>query len=196
MKQISLLISLILGNLICFGQGDSTKYYFPEIGMTVYVPKEFKLQDPEPTPEYLGEGSQPITDSAIIKQMTKNNPKILLEIESLDKKNKLSIRLIPTTDGFMQLFGDSVEYINMSKRMIIALTRQATEKFDTLFSKTEIGKHTAYKLFSISSIQGHDFYQGGYFIKLENYYLSISLFFQAGENGDKLMKIIETAKLN
>ena len=79
--------------------------------MTIYVPKGFKLQDSKPAAEYLGAGLKPIIDSAIIKQMTKDDPKTLLEVESSDKKNIMEIRLIPITETLTQLMGDSIQYI-------------------------------------------------------------------------------------
>lgn len=164
--------------------------------MTIYVPEGFILQDPKPAPEYLGPDLKPITDSQFIKQITQDDPIILLEIETSDKKSAMSIALIPITEKLTQFFGDSIQYIETSKEIVIAGARQATEKFDTLFSKVKISDINFDKMFSIIKIRGKDFYSGGYSAKIGNYYLAISMYFDNKKFGDKLMRIIETAKFN
>ena len=196
MKQFTFIFSLLFNCLVSFGQNDSTKYSFLEIGMTIYVPKGYKLQDPKPASEYLGPGLKPITDSAVIKQMTKDDPKTLLEIESLDKQNIMKIGLIPITETLTQLMGDSIQYIETCKKMAIVAARQTSEQFDTISNKIKIDNLIFEKMFTISNIRGHRYYEGGYFTKIGNYYLGIHMFFEEGENGKILMNIIETAKFH
>ena len=196
MRQFTFILFLLFNCLVSFGQNDSTKYSFSEIGMTIYVPKGFKLQDPKPGPEYLGSGLKPITDSAVIKQMTKDEPKILLEIASLDKENIMEIRLIPISETLTHLMGDSIQYIETCKKMTIAAARQTSEQFDTIFSKIKIDNLIFDKMFTISNIRGHTYYEGGYVTKIGNYYLGTHMFFEEGEKGKELMNIIEKAKFH
>ena len=196
MKQFTFILSLLFNCLISFGQNDPTKYFFSEIGMTIYVPKGFKLQDSKPAPEYLGAGLKPITDPAVIKQMTKDDPKTLLEVESSDKQNIMEIRLIPITETLTQLMGDSIQYIETCQKMTIAAARQASEQFDTVSSIIKIDNLIFDKMFTISNIRGHKYHEGGYITKIGNYYLGIHMFFEEGEKGKRLKNIIETAKFH
>ena len=194
MRRLIFIIASIHYSLICFGQNDSTKYYFSQIGMTVYVPKDFKLQEPKLVPNYLDPGLKPITDSMVIKQITKNDPKILLAIESLDRENRMEIRLIPITETLIQIMGDSVQYIETCKKMSIAAARQGSEKFDTVFTKIKIDNLVFDKIFTSSIIRGHKYYEGGYVTKIGNYYLGTQIFFEEGQEGNELMNIMERAK--
>jgi len=190
MRPLVFIITSLLYSLVCFGQNDSTKYYFPEIGLTVYVPSDFKLQEPKPAPQWN------ITDSIIIKQLTKDEPKVLLAIESLDKENSLEIKLIPITEAYVQFMGDSSQDSETSKEMLIAYAQQAGVKFDTLFTKIKIGNLIFEKMFIISNIRGSNYYDGAYSTKIGNYYLSFSMFFEKGKKGDELINMVETAKFN
>lgn len=196
MRRLVFIIAYILYAIICFGQNDQTKFYFPEIGMTIYVPRDFKLQEAKPVPEYLGKGQKPITDSAAIKQITEDDPKILLAIESLDRENIMEIRLIPITKTLIQVMGDSAQYIQTCKEMTIAAARQASEKFDTLFTKFKIGNVMFEKMFTSLIIRGHKYFDGGYVAKIGNYYLSTHMFFKEGKKGKELMGIIEKAEFS
>lgn len=196
MRRLFFAVVYILYSIICFGQNDQTKFYFSEIGMAVYVPKDFKLQEAKQVPKYLGRGQKPITDSAVIKQITRDDPKILLAIESLNRENIMEIRLIPITETLIQVMGDSAQYIQTCKEMTIAAARQASEKFDTLFTKFKIGNVMFEKMFTSLIIRGHKYFEGGYVAKIGNYYLSTHMFFKEGKKSKELLDIIEKAEFS
>jgi hypothetical protein len=128
--------------------------------------------------------------------MTKDDPKTLLAIESPDNENKMEIRLIPITETLTQIMGDSIQYVETCKKMTIAAARQAGDEFDTVFKKIKIDNIVFDKMFTVSTIHGCSYYEGGYVAKIGNYYLGTKMFFKEGEEGNELMNIIETAKFH
>jgi hypothetical protein len=196
MKHSSLIITLLLLSPFSYGQTDSATYILKQIGMSIRVPNDFRLRKGEPAPTYLDENQNPITDTAVIDELTRDDPNILLDIETADGKNSISIVTIPISEAFKRFYADSAQYIEGSKKGVMAGTRQAIEKFDTLFSKVSIGNYMFAKLFTVGRIRGEEVYSGSYITKLNGQYLVISLFIVGTVNKDKLMKIVENARLN
>jgi hypothetical protein len=195
MKYLLLTATLSFSLLFSFAQTGTKRYHFKEIGASVEIPEGFKLQDPEPEPKYYGKGMKPIKNKKVIEQLTQNDPKKLLAIESKDKESKATFTLIPITEEFKMFFGDSAKYIAASKKGTIAAMRQATESYDTLFTKVTVGDRVLDKLFATAQINGVTYYQGGYILKLNNYYLSVDMFYK-GEMDDQMQRMISSIRFD
>lgn len=162
--------------------------------MMINIPKEFKTKA-RLSETYLDSKFNPITDSVKLKELKKDDPIILLELETKNKANSISITLTPLTDLFLQLIGDTTQLLDFAKKGMIATARQATENFDTLFSKIKIGALTFDKLFVSSKMNDITLFHGGYFARLNDYYLIITMDFISSRKA-QMMNAVETAKFD
>ena len=196
MRTLIILLICTLLPTFSLGQTDSTKYYFEEIRMTIYVPSEFRLQDSIPETVYLDYNLNPIKDTQKLKELTADEPKTLLEIESLDKRNTMSLILTPVTEMFTRTFGDSTQFFDLTEKFTAKRLEQEPHKIEIPFSSIKIHDFNFRKFFYSYTIRGVTHYEGGYIAKIGIYYLSIKLNYEDKILGSKLMSIIETSKFD
>jgi hypothetical protein len=166
-------------------------YSIKEIGLKFYLPNDFHPTEKQSI-EYLGKNGKPITDSAVIRKLTKNDPKTLLDVS--DQTNQVAIVLDPITINTVLLVGDSAKYMQFLKEATILPLKLREEKMiDTLFTTIKIDNLLFNKYFACAVVNGRRFCQGGYFTKFGNNYLQIRLWFDEEKYDNKLMKALESA---
>lgn len=192
-------------------QPNPQKFYFPKIGMTVAMPAECKVlhATPDakfevtrpPVPLHVYGQTKPITDTEVINRFTVVDPLRLLDVITDNGNTELGIQLDSITYYSQRAMNlvvdstlpDSIKYLTMLKHLAVAAARQASDKFDTLFSKLVIDGVNFDKIFTVVTIRGEDAYEGGYSAKIGNYLLFIKLFCVGKKSYNDMMHIIEAA---
>ena len=131
----------------------------PEINLTFYVPREYKVFVPKSNDTYLDKNNRPITNKKIIDELTKEDPKVILQIERQSNTSifEMKIQWSAITEGNKKIIGDSV----LNKKMAIALAKQS-DKFDTTFTSVKIDTYKFNKIIITNYINEKELYSCSY----------------------------------
>jgi hypothetical protein len=193
MRHFILIVSIFIFSIPAEAQSNLKKCYVPEINFTFYVPKEFKIVAPEQDGTYLDENNHPIRDKKIIDEITKNDPKIILQIERKTKASffEMKVKWTPMTEASKEFIGDSV----FNKKIAISLARQS-DKFDTTFTIVKIDINKFNKSVIVNYINGINLYSCSYIGVYKNHYLSFGIVTTNKKEAYDLMSFIEAGKFN
>jgi hypothetical protein len=194
MKSLLLSIFSFLVIFCSCGQPKFKRYSFNDIGMSVIVPAEFNIKDSFSLPQFRDSNDKLITDTQTIGELSSGMMKLLLVINTVDNKNSMSINIIPVNEKSIQTIGDSAQYLEFSKTMLEASTRQLSQKFDTNFTTVKIGSLLIDKLFTVTKVDSIIYHSGIYYSKIKDYYLVIKIDYEDENNGKKLESVIEGAE--
>ena len=152
--------------------------------MTIKLSGQYIIQDSFPKPKYFDSANNPMTDSAIIKEMETDLFKGLLLVTTADENNSMSLNIAietPKTGNFKQ-------YYAFSKTMQAMM--HPAKRYDSTSKIYNIDDILVHKFLTTTKDNDSKAYSGFYLAQVRSYFLFVKVDFMDEAVGEDFEKAL------